>query len=238
MGADRQPLPKVRLDRLLYTHYQHQNLESANKFFTEFGLHIVEKRDSIIFYRGFGASPYVYVAEQSPDQVKHFVAGGWLARSYEDLEVAAQLPGTSPIQNSDAPSQGKFVQLQDPNDVGLRMHHSIQLRSAEEQKEEISAPVVFNSWNEKPRKGEFQRFDTGPSKVHKLGDYSLVVDKSKFKDTVSWYLSTFSLAKTDSLCDEKSGEDMMTFMHIDKGKEFTDHHSFFIQSPPPPVPKC
>ncbi|KAK5310346.1 hypothetical protein LTR93_012052 [Exophiala xenobiotica] len=207
MSADGRPLPKVKLDRLLYTHYQHQNLESANKFFTDFGLHIVERRDNIILYRGFGASSYVYVAEQSPDHV------------------------------SDAAGHGKFVELQDRNGVGLTIHHGLLLRSEEEQKEEIPAPVTINSWNDKPRKGEFHRFDTGPSKVHKLGHYGLVVDKSKFKDTVAWYLSTFGLTKTDSLYDEKSGEDMMTFMHIDKGEEFTDHHSLFIQSPPPPVPK-
>jgi hypothetical protein len=224
MSADARPLPKVKLDRLLYTHYQHQNLESANKFFTDFGLHVVERRDNIIFYRGFGASPYLYVAEQSADHGKHFVAGGWLARSYDDLETAAKLPGASPILDSDAPGRGKFVELHDPNGMGLRIHHGLQMRPEEEQKEEIPAPVTINSWNDKPRKGEFQRFDTGPSKVHKLGHYGLVVDKSRFKDTVAWYLSTFSLAKTDSLYDEESGEDMMTFMHIDKGEEFSDHH--------------
>ncbi|KAH7124873.1 putative 2,3-dihydroxybiphenyl-1,2-dioxygenase or glyoxalase/bleomycin resistance protein-like protein [Dactylonectria estremocensis] len=228
---------KVRLDRLLYTHYRHANLTSAHAFLTDFGLHVAEKRDTIIYYRGFGANPFIFVAEQSPDNVNHFVRSGWLARTREDLEVAAQIPGASSIQWSDAPGEGWFVDIRDPNGVSLRIHHGIKLRSAEEVKKEIPKPVTFNSWSDKPRKGEFQRFDIGPSKIHKLGHYGLVVDKSKFTDTVAWYLGTFSLAKTDSLFDKDSGEDVMTFMHIDKGKEFTDHHSFFIQSPPPPVSK-
>ncbi len=216
---------KVKLDRLLYTHYQHQNLESAHKFFVDFGFHPVKRTDTLIYYRGFGENPFIYIAEKSPDNVKHFGGSGWLVRSREDLEVAAtQFPGASAIQQSDAPGGGSFVDVKDPNGINIRLLHGVQLRSEEEQKAEIPKPVVMNSWIEKPRKGEFQRFETGPSKVHKLGHFGVVVDKSKFDDTVDWYLSHFSFARTDSLYDHDSNKDVMTFMHIDKGEEYTDHH--------------
>lgn len=216
--------PKIQLDRLLYTHYQHPNLEQANKFFLDFGFTPVRKSDNLIHYRGFGENPFIYVAEKSPDNAKHFVRGGWLVRSSEDLDVAAKLPGASKVQSSTAPGGGQFVDIQDPNGIKIRLLHGITLRPKDEWKQEEPEPVVMNSWSDKPRKGEFQRFDNGPSKVHKLGHYGLTVDKSKFSDTVAWYFSTFSLAETDSLFDKESGKDMMTFMHIDKGSEFTDHH--------------
>src|ERR1700744_4056561 len=101
--------PKIKLDRLLYTHYQHQNLESAHKFFLDFGFHPVKQTDTIIYYRGFGENPFVYVAEKSPDNLKHCGGSGWLVRSQEDLEAATKFPGASVIQPSDAPGGGSFV---------------------------------------------------------------------------------------------------------------------------------
>ncbi|WKT45359.1 Glyoxalase/Bleomycin resistance protein/Dihydroxybiphenyl dioxygenase [Fusarium oxysporum f. sp. vasinfectum] len=239
--------PQIQLDKLLYTQYQHHNLEQANRFFIDFGFKPVKQSANLIFYRGFGKHPFIYVAERSPDNVKRFVGGGWLVSSKKDLEVASQLPGASDIQDSAAPGGGQFVDVKDPNGINMRLLFGVTLRAENEQKEEEPKPVVINTWNEKPRKGEFQRFDNGPSRVHKLGHYGLVVDRSQFETTVAWYLSTFNLAETDSLFDKASGKDMMTFMHIDKGKEFTDHHeeadrvfeqSFFIQSPPEPVKNC
>ena len=224
MPSSNGSLSKIKLDRLLYTHYQHQNLDAAHRFFTEFGLHTVEKRDDIIYYRGFGENPFIYVAEKSPDDARHFKGSGFLTQEREDLETASRYPGASKIQESTAPGGGFFVDIKDPNGINVRLLHGVTLRSNSEQQKEIPKPVIMNSWEDKPRKGEFQRFDTGPSKVHKLGHYGVVVDKSQFDDTASWYLSTFNLVPTDSLYDHDTGKDMMTFMHIDKGEEFTDHH--------------
>jgi hypothetical protein len=256
---------KITLDRLLYTHYQHVNLKNANKFFEDFGLIPVQNEDSLIYYRGFGDSPFIYIAEKSPDAKRHFIGGGWVVSSRDDLDTASKLPGASPIGPCTTPGGGKFVDLTDPNGVNIRLIHGITYRREDEQEQDKPKPVVFNSWNEKPRKGEFQRFKSGPSKVHKLGHYGLVVDQRKFDGSVSWYLDTFNLLETDSLYDRQSGKNMMTFMHIDKGDEFTDHHvsllpvadatpirsfyakvlitfchiqSFFIHSPPNEVSNC
>ncbi|KAH7403048.1 Glyoxalase/Bleomycin resistance protein/Dihydroxybiphenyl dioxygenase [Cadophora sp. MPI-SDFR-AT-0126] len=227
--------PKIQFERLLYTHYQHQNLAATNKFFTDFGLTPVQQTENTIYYRGFGDSPYIYVAERSPDRVKHFIGGGWVVKSKADLEAASKLPGASKIQDLTTPGGGEFVDVKDPQGVNIRLIYGITYRPKDKLQDERPKPVVFNTWEDKPRRGEFQRFESGPSKVHKLGHYGLVVDKSKFESTVAWYLDTFSLKPTDSLFDQESGKDMMTFMHIDKGEEYTDHHSFFIQSPSPPV---
>ncbi|KAF2009473.1 Glyoxalase/Bleomycin resistance protein/Dihydroxybiphenyl dioxygenase [Aaosphaeria arxii CBS 175.79] len=229
-------LPKIQLIRLLYTHYQHVNLGAANKFFIDFGLKVVQEDEEKIFYRGFGENPFVYIAEKSPGDSKTFVCGGWLVQSKADLERASKLATGSAIQKFEGPGGGHFVDLLDPNGVKIRLHFGITMRLEDEVRSEMPKAVMMNSWVDKPRKGEFQRFDRGPSNVHKLGHYGLVVDKSKFEATVDFYISTFTFAKTDSLFDEKTDKDMMTFMHIDRGTEFSDHHSFFIQSPPEPVP--
>lgn len=218
---------KIHFERLLFTQYQHPDLEKAKRFFEDFGLVVANKSNDKIYFRGFGDSPYVYIAEQSPDDRRHFIGGGWVVASRDDLLKASELENSSPIQWLDAPGGGEFVDIKDPNGINIRLIHGITYRSIESLKDETPEPVIFNTWSEKPRRGEFQRFDGGPSKVHKLGHYGLIVDKSQFEKTVSWYLHTFNLLETDSLYDEESGKNMMTFMHIDKGDEFTDHHVSF-----------
>lgn len=215
---------KIQLDRLLYTHYQHPDLALAHSFFTDFGFIPVQQKDEIIYYRGFGENPIIYVAEKSPDGEKGFVGGGFLVRERQDLERASHIPGASGIQEFPGPGKGYFVDVKDPQGTNIRLHHGVIFRSEEEQKRETPKPVIFNTWEEKPRKGEFQRLNPGPSRVHKLGHYGVVVEKPMFESTVIWYLNTFTLAKTDILYDPGSGEDMMVFMHIDKGEEYTDHH--------------
>ena len=215
---------KIGLDRLLYTHYQHNNLASAHKFFTDFGLHTVKQSDTIIYYRGFGQNPCLYVAEQAQGDRKKFVAGAWLVRSEEDFKKASEHKNASPVRESEAPGGGQVVDIEDPNGMLVRLLYGVQLREKESQQKEEPAPVIFNTWEDKPRKGEFQRFDGGPSKVHKLGHFGLVVDPSKFDSTTAWYLENFTLAPTDSLYNKDTGKDTMTFMHIDKGEEYQDHH--------------
>lgn len=215
---------KINFERLLYTHYQHPNLESAQRFFEDFGLVVAHKDSDKIYFRGFGDSPYVYIAEQSPCDRRQFVGGGWVVASRDDLVTAANMVNSTPIQRLDAPGGGEFVDIKDPNGINVRLIHGVALRTFESLRDEAPKPVTFNNWIEKPRKGEFQRFEGGPSKVHKLGHYGLVVDKSKFDVTVAWYLDTFNFLETDSLYDGESGKNMMTFMHIDKGDVFTDHH--------------
>jgi hypothetical protein len=161
---------------------------------------------------------------QSPDSYRHFVGGGWVTQSHDDLELASQFEGASSIQQSTAPGGGYFVDLKDPNGTNIRLVHGIEYRKTEEQQCELPKPVIFNSWVDKPRKGQFQRFETGPSKVHKLGHYGMTVDKSKFATTLGWYIDHFNFAPSDSLYDVQSGMDMMTFLHLDKGEEFVDHH--------------
>lgn len=220
-------MSKIYVERLLFTHYQHPDLEKAQRFFEDFGLVVASKANGMVYFRGFGDSPYVYIAEQSPDDRRHFIGGGWVVASHDDLLKASELETSSSIQRLDAPGGGEFVDVKDLNGIKIRLIHGITYRSFQSLKDEIPEPVLFNTWSDKPRRGEFQRFDGGPSKIHKLGHYGLIVDKSQFERTVSWYLHTFNFLETDSLYDEESGKNIMTFMHIDKGDEFTDHHVSF-----------
>jgi hypothetical protein len=211
---------KIRLDRLAYVHYQHPDLSKAHRFLTDFGMEKVKETENRIYYRGFGAAPCIYVAEASPTPDRNFVGGAWVVESYRDLEDAAALPGASQIADSDVPGGGSTVTLKDPNGHNIMLVFGQTLSSHSKSLHQVE----MNSACVKPRVGVFQRFKPGPSPVHKLGHYGFVVRKSTFFSTREWYTRTFNLKVTDSVFDPESNVDETSFLHIDKGKEYTDHH--------------
>jgi len=120
---------------------------------------------------------------------------------------------------------------------------------------------------EKPRVARFQRFKPGPAAVHKvryfhgpfaggckssprtnnlrmqLGHYGLCVQQ--YETQLKWYTSTFNLAPTDFLyinpdpTNPAIRKDVATFLHIDLGQDYTDHHTFFMsQNPTAHVHHC
>ncbi|KAH8893629.1 Glyoxalase/Bleomycin resistance protein/Dihydroxybiphenyl dioxygenase [Thozetella sp. PMI_491] len=225
---------KINVLRLSAVHYQHPDLERAEKFFAEFGLVMVAKDERRIFFSGFGIDPYIYLAEKSPDSQRRFIGGTWAVESESDLKTAASYsPGARIVENN-GPGGGRKITLTDPNGFQVTFVHGQKLRTKVEGKAITLADklnddgFVQNMAHNKPRVGEFRRFDLGPSPVHKLGHYGFSVPASKFEETRDWYISVVGVTPTDSLYDPETGQDKLSFLHIDRGLEYVDHHSFFL----------
>jgi hypothetical protein len=71
-----------------------------------------------------------------------------------------------------------------------------------------------------------QRFKKGPSPVYKLGHFGLCV--TNYKRAFEFYTSNFNFKPSDLVYTERTGEDITAFMHLDRGSEWVDHHSFFF----------
>jgi hypothetical protein len=72
--------------------------------------------------------------------------------------------------------------------------------------------------------------------VHKLGHFGYV--HREFDTELKWYTDNFNFVPSDILYHwDFSNIDVMTFMHLDRGDEYTDHHIFFMQRAPPEVKK-
>lgn len=84
--------------------------------------------------------------------------------------------------------------------------------------------------------GKFQRFHDGPALIHKLGHFGYV--HRQFDEELKWYTDNFNFVPSDILHHwDFSKIDVMTFMHLDLGKEYSDHHVFFMQRAPPEATK-
>lgn len=82
--------------------------------------------------------------------------------------------------------------------------------------------------------GTFQRYREGPALVHKLGHFGMVY--RDFDTEINWYTGNFNLIPSNVLYHwDFSNIDVLTFLHLDLGKEFSDHHCMFMQRASPEV---
>jgi hypothetical protein len=217
----------MKVVRLAHVHYQHPDLNRALLFLNDFGMVEEARVDGKVYLRGYGCQPFLYIAEQSPDDKRHFIGGYWVVAEAAELEKAATKPNASSIQDCEGPGGGKVVTIQDPNGITVGFIHGQVLREQNGRLgylEREDSGHIANSSTEKPRKGEFRRFDAGASPVHKLGHYGFVVPGDAYEKTQEWYTGLMNLKPTDSVFDPKTGKDETCFNHIDLGSEFTDHH--------------
>lgn len=220
-------LTKIHVTSLAHVHYQHPDLDRAIAFFEDFGLVKAYEADGVVYFRGNGPQPYIYVAERSSDEQRHFIGGYWVTQSSEDLTTAASYPGASPIEDLPGPGGGQVVRLRDPHGFVLGLVHGQTLRSTEDselQLELASSVPISNFATEKRRRGGTRRFKHGPSPVYKLGHYGINVPKAQYQETMQWYTSVLNLKGTDAIYAPGTGDEVTCFAHIDLGDKYTDHH--------------
>ncbi|KAF2188152.1 Glyoxalase/Bleomycin resistance protein/Dihydroxybiphenyl dioxygenase [Zopfia rhizophila CBS 207.26] len=204
--------PRVRILKTGFVIYYHADLSAARKFYLDFGLSIAfEHPGTEIFFQGYGTEPYVYIA-----------------RKADELDRAAAIPGASKITPLDAPGGGESVTLKDP--AGHLVH--LVYGQVEKEADSPNLPkLVVNYEDEKPRKGEFQRFETGPARVHRWGHYGVTYRPGEYQIMYDWYTKHLALAPSDVV--HRDDEPIICFFHIDRGLEFTDHHAFFFKPAKP-----
>jgi hypothetical protein len=224
-------MKKIHVTSLAHVHYQHPDLERALVFFNDFGLIETEQIYSKAFLRGSGGQPYIYVAEQSPDEKRHFIGAYWNAASLQDLQNATTLPNASQIEDNEGPGGGKVVRVTDPHGFVVGFVYGQMMRSIHKedlQLELLTSDPHSNTATEKPRKGPTRRFQHGPSPVHKLGHFGISVPKARYRETMDWYMNILNLKPTDAIFDPKTKEELTCFTHIDLGPEYTDHHVSYM----------
>jgi hypothetical protein len=237
---------KVQLVRLAHVYFEHPDLPRFAKFAKDFGF-VEEKRDGnhTIYYRGYGRDPYVYVATQSSSSSSKkkgkpkFLGPAFVARDQAEFDKAAKLPGAKVTSLDGAPGGGRQVTIARPN--GTFMHivygqteRPVDTNSGVEPTATHDNQGPFNTPFAKRRLGQFQRYHEGPALVHKVGHFGYVC--KEFDEELDFYTGNFNFVHSDILWHPQfSNIDVLTFMHLDLGKEWSDHHVFFMQRAPPEV---
>ncbi|CAJ2511998.1 Uu.00g076230.m01.CDS01 [Anthostomella pinea] len=229
---------KVQLARIGHVYFEHPDLEQFSEFASDWGFVETKRTENRIWYRGYGRDPYVYVASKAKDGNPRFGGAAFVAASEEEFEKAALLPGATPSSLADAPGGGKMITFQRSDDIQFHVIYGQTEREVEgpppSATHENAGPL--NGPFEKPRQGKFQRYREGPALVHKLGHFGLVY--RDFDTELEWHTSNFNFVPSNVLYHwDFSNIDVLTFMHLDLGKEYSDHHVMFMQRAPPELKK-
>lgn len=213
---------KIKLLRIAHVCYTHSDMDKAHTFLTDFGLTVAEQRGDKTFYKGYGRDPFVYCATKGTE--KAFGGAAFVVESMADLERASQvLPKASPVEDLDAPGGGKRVTFYDPQD-GFPFH----LVYGQEESTPGSgySELNYNYPQKKNRDvNKMQRFNPGPAMVHKLGHVGCCV--TDFDRALEFYTAHFNLKPSDLVHNEE-GKNITAFLHIDRGMDKVDHHTFFF----------
>jgi len=228
---------KIQLARISHVYQSHPDLDKWKLFAKDFGFEVAAEKNEQIFYRGFGRDPYICVASQSKNDEKEFGGAAFIAQTEEDFHKATKLENAQFVDLSNAPGGGQMVAVPSPS--GAKIYIVFGQREREEPLRPASATEVhkgeFNSSLKKLRKGEFQRFKSGPAMIHKLGHYGFI--SKQWDEDVAFYTGNFNFVPSDILHAPGNPDmDVLTFLHLDLGKEYSDHHSLFLARAPPGVP--
>lgn len=216
----------IKLLKTAFVIYEHANLFKAKQFYLDFGLQIVQESEDEIFFRGYGSEPFIYLLRRSKTGASSFGGAAYVVDSESELERASQIPGATPMQRLSFPGGGRMVTLTDPQGFKVHLVHG--------QIERLAEPLnlqklTVNYEDHKPRKGTFHRFTPGPASVYRWGHYGVTYDAATvgYEKMYKWYTDVIGLAPSDLV--QRDGKPITCFFHIDRQKEYSDHHCFFFK---------
>ena len=224
---------RVQLNRPAYVSYGHPNLEEASAFARDFGFLEAGRLEAPVpmrFFRGYGDLPLSYVVAKTDKPI--FLGLTFEARSLEDLGRAECVPGARKREKMvSQPGGGERVSICGPDGIPFHViygHELVQRREPSPQVHPLNYPAESDENTiRKPRRGEMQRPHLGPAPIHKLGHCGFTV--SNVGKALAFYTTHFNFIQSDTIAHPvEPGERLFVFLHIDKGKAFTDHHSFFV----------
>jgi catechol 2,3-dioxygenase-like lactoylglutathione lyase family enzyme len=207
----------IKVADAAYVRFGAPDLDAMERFLGDFGLSVTERGDERIYARGTDPSPYLHVTERGEPG---FRGVAFEAASEADLLAAAKLEGASPVEKLDAPGGGRRVRFTDPDGFAVEVVHG----------REALAPLPFrsaapyNRGSDRVRFGKLQRVPAGPAAVKRLGHVVLRV--RDFRRSEAWYKSRFGFLSSDEVYLGDPENVITAFMRCDRGREFTDHHTF------------
>ena len=209
----------IRVKDIAYVRAAAPDLDSQERFLTDFGMITVKRTEDMLYMRGYGTQPVIHITHRAHEG---FVPGiGLIAGSQEDLETAAgELD--RPIEDNDEPGGGRVVRATDP----AGYHVELVFRPpVEALATRMPLPVNVGSDRGRfARSNSKVRFDSGPSHVLRLGH--VVMKTATCDETFAWYRDHFNFRISDSVHVPGQPErNAMIFANCGLGDSYRDHHT-------------
>jgi Glyoxalase/Bleomycin resistance protein/Dioxygenase superfamily len=211
-------MTNVKVSGLSYVIYQTNDLALMQSFLEDFGLTVVKNTGTKLYMKGLSNDPFIHVAELS-DKNK-YIGAGFLVDTVDQLKELAKQNSVE-ISKSDYPGVDQVLRMVMPDGFVIEV---------------IANPASNHSGNEdfgnintpykKHRKNRSVRVEPGRKDVVRLGHFVLHV--TDHASSVAWVNKNLGLIPSDFLAVPETETIIGTFMRVDKGAEYVDHHCLFI----------
>ncbi len=213
----------IKADDIAYILFTKPNLDLQQNFLEDFGLKVAQRSDDALYMKGFGPSPYFYVAQKANES--RFLGTGYAVKTRGELETLSRETGL-PIEAVDGPGGGQRVRLTDPSGYIVDVVYG---RREVTEQETRRQPLPINTPWEKGRVNQGQRTPTEPAPVQRLGH--CVMMSKDFMTSAKWYMKHLGVFPSDVQC-TADGTPVLAFMRLNRGSELADHHTVVVMQGP------
>jgi catechol 2,3-dioxygenase-like lactoylglutathione lyase family enzyme len=219
--ALRRPRRLGRAVALAFLRWEKRRLERTERFWRDFGLHIVSATSERLVARGAGPSPCIAVAASGA--ADRFVGPAFLMAQDTDLDRYVKELGARRLPTESIPGGGRAIELFDPSGRSVWLLQGQQPVERLPTREALSSSA--NTADHTPRVNRAVRTPVEPAQVVRLGH--LVLQTIDFAAMADWYLRVLGLIPSDVqyLAD---GSPNLAFCRLDLGDNPADHHSLVL----------
>ena len=215
------PMPIGRAVELAFLRWEKRRLEPTERFWRDFGMHIVSASADRVIARGTGAAPCIAIATKGPRD--RFVGPAFRMSDDTELERYVQTLGAKWLAAELIPGGGEGVELTDPSG------RSVWLLQGQQTVDPLPVRAALvadtNTAQHFPRVNRMVRAPIEPARIVRLGH--VVMQTVDFARMANWYQRVLGIIPSDVqyLAD---GSPCLAFCRLNLGEQPADHHTVVI----------
>jgi catechol 2,3-dioxygenase-like lactoylglutathione lyase family enzyme len=212
------PAAVGRAVELAFLRWEKRRLEPTERFWRDFGLHIVHASPQRLVARGTGTAACIATVDLGP--ADRFVGPAFRMSDETDLHRYVREFEGKWLQEDRIPGGGRGVEVLDP------AGRNVWLLQGQARVEPLplraSTAQAMNTAHQRPRVNRTVRTPIEPARIVRLGH--VVLQTVDFARLAHWYLRVLGLIPTDVqyLAD---GSPNLAFCRLDLGAQPADHHT-------------
>ena len=209
--------PIIKATALAYVRVQVEDLEASERFFNKFGLITRERTVDRLYLAGTGSEHHLVIAHAGSPKM---LAAAFEVANMRDLERAsAMIAGASGVLPLSDAGGGFHVTLPDADGNMIELVHGITECAPVAV---LDPPELNTAIHPNRRRNQIVRPAFSPSRVARLGH--VVFKTPSIETLVQWYAETIGFLDSDDVAHEKGEELIMSFVRLDRGHHYVDHH--------------
>jgi catechol 2,3-dioxygenase-like lactoylglutathione lyase family enzyme len=208
----------IKVRDIAYVRYQVPNLETQSAFLRDFGLIEQHRSDDSLQMATYGGGYPAWIGHRGENRA---LGVGFIVDTRRDLETIAAHFGVA-VHANDELGHGFIVTIQDPDGFRIDLLHGGEIVALRP----VRAALTLNASGRRMRQGETNRVEAGPSRVVRLGH--VVLKTRDFPAMLRFYQDVLGFKVSDSYYAQKPDATVAAFMHCDRGRAFTDHHTIAL----------